>query len=248
MGFFLRKKPAKDFGQTSVRHLAVIMDGNGRWAQRRGLPRNAGHKAGAEKVRSITEWCGNRGIKYLTVYAFSTENWSRPTEEVYALMELLIEFLNKYDAEMEKQGVRLRILGEIESLQPYIRTELENAEKRSINRSKMQLIIAFNYGGRREIVNALKGIAKKVLEKEIKPEDIDEAMVARHLYLPDIPEPDLIIRSSGELRLSNFLLWESAYTELWFSNILWPDFSEKDLDLALADFAARDRRFGGVKK
>lgn len=247
MGFSLRKKVNKNVSQTSLVHLAVIMDGNGRWARKRGLPRKAGHKAGAEKLRSLTEWCGNRGIKYLTVYAFSTENWTRPTEEVSALMELLIEFLNKYDAEMEEQGVRLRILGELETLPPYLSAELGKAEKRSIHRHKMQLIIAFNYGGRRELVHSIKEIGRKVLANEIIIEDINESMISNNLYLPDVPDPDLIIRPSGELRLSNFLIWESAYSELWFSNTLWPDFTEKDLDIALNEFTSRERRFGGVK-
>ena len=248
MKFFPQKKLRADSESPVPAHLAVIMDGNGRWAKKRGLPRKAGHKAGAEKLRKITEWCGNRGVSYLTVYAFSTENWTRPTDEVSALMELLIEFLYKYDAEMEEQGVRLRILGEMESLPQNIKSELELAEKRSIHRSKMQLIIAFNYGGRRELVHATKDIARKVASGEIEIDDIDEALISSHLYLPDIPDPDLIIRPSGELRLSNFLIWECAYTEFWFSNILWPDFTEKDLDAALSDYALRDRRFGGVKK
>jgi len=247
MGFFSNKKIGVEVQKPVLTHLAVIMDGNGRWAKKRGLPRKAGHKAGAEKLRKMTEWCGNRGISYLTVYAFSTENWTRPTDEVSALMELLIEFLNKYDAEMEKQGVRLRVLGEMETLPSDIRGELKKAEERSVHRSRMQLIIAFNYGGRREIVHAAKEISRKVATGEVRPEDIDETMIKSHLYLPDVPDPDMIIRPSGEYRLSNFLIWESAYAELWFSNILWPDFTEKDLDTALAEFEKRDRRFGGVK-
>lgn len=248
MGFSLFKKPETKYMQSPLEHLAVIMDGNGRWAKKRGLPRKAGHKAGAEKLRSMTEWCGNRGIKYLTVYAFSTENWTRPSDEVSALMELLIEFLNKYDPEMERQGVRLRILGDIESLPADIRQELAVAIERSVNRKKMQLIIAFNYGGRRELLHAVKVITSKVTAGEIHQEDITEETISNNLYLSDVPDPDLIIRPSGELRLSNFLLWESAYSELWFSNILWPDFTERHLDMALADFTKRDRRFGGVKK
>ncbi|MHB1452432.1 MAG: isoprenyl transferase [Saccharofermentanales bacterium] len=249
MGFSLFKKYVRpDTALMNVPvHLAVIMDGNGRWAKKRGLPRSAGHKAGAEKLRNMTEWCGNRGIRYLTVYAFSTENWSRPSDEVAVLMSLLIEFLEKYDAEMARQGVRLRILGDVDSLQPDIRTALAKAVDRSAHRDKMQLIIAFNYGGRREIMHAARTIAVAAAAGEIKPEDIDEHMISLHLYLPDVPDPDIIIRPSGELRLSNFLLWESAYSELWFSDVLWPDFSEHELDKALADFDRRDRRYGGVK-
>jgi len=248
MNPFLKKKIAKNDEEPVLKHLAVIMDGNGRWATKRGLPRKAGHKAGAEKLRKMTEWCGNRGVSYLTVYAFSTENWSRPEEEVSALMDLLIEFLNKYDPEMERQGVRLRVLGDMETMPPHIRKELEAAEIRSAHRSKMQLIIAFNYGGRREIVHVVKEISRKVANGEIDPDKIDETLIPNYLYLPDIPDPDLIIRPSGELRQSNFLIWEAAYAEFWYSNVLWPDFSEKDLDEALTEFAKRDRRFGGVKK
>ncbi|MHB8964118.1 MAG: isoprenyl transferase [Saccharofermentanales bacterium] len=250
MGFSLFKKYIKpDTANMNIPvHLAVIMDGNGRWAKRRGLPRSAGHKAGAEKLRSMTEWCGNRGIRYLTVYAFSTENWSRPSDEVAVLMSLLIEFLDKYDSEMARQGVRLRVLGDTESLQPDIRAALDNAVERSVMRDKMQLVIAFNYGGRREIVHAARAVAAAAAAGDLTPEDIDEQSIARNLYLPDVPDPDIIIRPSGELRLSNFLLWESAYSELWFSDVLWPDFSEYELDKALADYNRRDRRFGGVKK
>ena len=249
MGFSLfRKKVHPDAGTLRVpEHLAVIMDGNGRWARKRGLPRGAGHKAGAEKLRSMTEWCGNRGIQYLTVYAFSTENWSRPTEEVSTLMSLLIEFLEKYDPEMARQGVRLRVLGDLQSLPADIRAALDEAVERSRTRTKMQLIIAFNYGGRREIVHAARLLARSVASGDILPEDIDEQAISDRLYLPDVPDPDMIIRPSGELRLSNFLLWESAYAELWFSDILWPDFSEKDLEQAITDYNRRDRRYGGVK-
>lgn len=248
MKFFPHKQLRTDNAGFVPTHLAVIMDGNGRWATKRGLPRKAGHKAGAEKLRKMTEWCGNRGIKYLTVYAFSTENWSRPTDEVSALMDLLIEFLYKYDPEMEEQGVRLRVQGDKATLPPHIREELDLAENRSIHRSKMQLIIAFNYGGRRELVHAAREICRKAVKDGFDPDSIDEKMISENLYLPDVPDPDLVIRPSGEYRLSNFLIWESAYAELWFSNILWPDFTQKDLDMALAEYAKRDRRFGGVKK
>ncbi len=247
MGFSLFKRKKVNYETLVPEHLAVIMDGNGRWAKKRGLPRKAGHRAGGEKLRKMTEWCGDRGIKYLTVYAFSTENWCRPSDEVSALMELLLEFLRKYDPEMEEQGVRLRILGDLDSVDKHICDELLAAQERSKHRGKMQLIIAFNYGGRREIVHSVKKIIEKIRSNEISVDEISEKSIGENLYLPDVPDPDLIIRPSGELRLSNFLLWEAAYSELWFSNVLWPDFNEKDLDEAIADFAERDRRFGGVK-
>ncbi|MDD4717508.1 MAG: isoprenyl transferase [Eubacteriales bacterium] len=241
-----RKPPFYDAGRIPV-HIGVIMDGNGRWARKRGLPRSAGHKAGAEKLRNVTEWCGNLGIKYLTVYAFSTENWSRPSEEVSGLMSLLIEFLEKYEPEMAIQGVRLRVLGDMDSLPDNIRRALDNAVQRSVNRQKMQLIIAFNYGGRREIAHAARKISEMITQGTITPADVSEDLISDNLYLPDIPDPDMIIRPSGELRLSNFLLWESAYSELWFSDVLWPDFSEEHLRKALEDYIHRDRRYGGVK-
>lgn len=243
--FLKRKKTQKT--QAGIDHLAVIMDGNGRWARKRGLPRNLGHKAGGETLRKVTEWCGNREIKYLTVYAFSTENWTRPSEEISSLMELLIEFLNQYEDEMEQQGIKLRVMGDLSNIDRNIREELDKAVKRSSHRKKMQLVIAFNYGGRREIVHAVGKIAKEVADGLIDPDDITEETLSSNMYLPDIPDPDLIIRPSGELRLSNFLMWQSAYSELWFSNVLWPDFKEADLDKAISDYKKRDRRFGGVK-
>ena len=246
--FFKKKKIVLTDPESLPVHIAMIMDGNGRWARRRGLPRSAGHKAGAEKLRNVTEWCGDLGIKYLTVYAFSTENWSRPSDEVAVLMELLIEFLAKYDPEMASQGVRLRVLGDLESLPENIKEALDEAVKRSVNRNRMQLIIAFNYGGRREIAHAAKVISVMTAKGDINPDEVDEKLISDHLYLPDVPDPDIIIRPSGELRLSNFLLWESAYSELWFSDVLWPDFSKEHLRMALEDYIHRDRRYGGVKK
>ncbi len=228
------------------RHLAVIMDGNGRWARQRGLPRQAGHRAGAGKLRDFCRMCGDRGIQYLTVYAFSTENWSRPADEVQALMDLFIEFFRRFDPELAEEGIRLRFSGDLAALPASIRAVIDENEQHAAGRNRMQLIIAFNYGGRREIVQACQHLAGQVLAGELLPEQIDEAAVQRSLYLPDVPDPDLIIRPSGEMRLSNFLLWQSAYAEFWFSDVLWPDFSEEDLDRALRDYTARDRRFGGV--
>lgn len=226
--------------------LGVIMDGNGRWAKKRLLPRSAGHRAGAENLKELCRNCGNYGVKYLTVYAFSTENWSRPEDEVHQLMDLFCEFFEKYDPELEQEGIRVRFTGDIDSLPERIREVCARGEERSKNRQKMQLIVAFNYGGRREIQNAVKQIATKVKAGEIAPEDITEDMISNNMYLPDVPDPELIIRPSGEMRLSNFLLWESAYSEFWMSECLWPDFGYDELTKAFADYAKRDRRFGGL--
>lgn len=230
------------------RHLAVIMDGNGRWASQRGLPRTAGHRAGAENLRTLCSLCGKRGIQYLTVYAFSTENWSRPKTEVQALMELFVEFFNRYERELEKEGVRVRFMGERTGLPDRVLNIMNRAEIHSIGRPNMQLIIAFNYGGRHEIVSACQKLAKAAAKGDQNPDQIDEVLFSSALYLPDVPDPDLIIRPSGEQRLSNFLLWQAAYSELWFSDVLWPDFKEEHLDAALADYTNRERRYGGLSK
>ena len=226
--------------------LAVIMDGNGRWAKKRLLPRSAGHRAGAENLKELCRNCGRYGVKYLTVYAFSTENWSRPEDEVHQLMELFVEFFEKYDPELEQEGIRVRFTGDIAALTEKVRKTIAEGEERSKNRQKMQLIVAMNYGGRREIENAARKIASKVKEGLIAPEDITEQMISENMYLPDVPDPELIIRPSGEMRLSNFLLCESAYAEFWVSKTLWPDFGYDDLTQAFKDYAGRDRRFGGL--
>ena len=228
--------------------LGVIMDGNGRWAKKRFLPRSAGHRAGAENLKELCRNCGRYGVKYLTVYAFSTENWSRPEDEVHQLMELFVEFFEKYDPELEEEDIRVRFTGDIAALPEKVRRTIAEGEERSKNRQKMQLIVAMNYGGRREIENAARKIAQKVKAGEIEPDDITEQMISDNLYLPDVPDPELIIRPSGELRLSNFLLWESAYSELWVSETLWPDFGYDDLTQAFKDYTGRDRRFGGLSK
>ena len=226
--------------------LGVIMDGNGRWAKKRMLPRSAGHRAGAENLKELCRNCGNYGVKYLTVYAFSTENWIRPEDEVNALMKLFVEFFNKYDPELEQEGIRVRFTGDIDALPTELQKVCHEGEARSLNRSKMQLIVAFNYGGRRELVQAVQKIAADVSSGKIAPEDITEDTISNNLYLPDVPDPELIIRPSGEMRLSNFLLWESAYSEFWVSDTLWPDFGYEELTQAFRDYARRDRRFGGL--
>ena len=228
--------------------LGVIMDGNGRWATQRHLPRSAGHRAGAENLKELCRNCGKYGVKYLTVYAFSTENWARPQNEVEQLMKLFVEFVDRYDPELKEEGVRMRFTGDIPALPEKVKEVIKIEEERSKDREKMQLIIAFNYGGRREIVNSCQKIAEKIKEGSIDPSDITEQMISDNLYLPDVPDPELIIRPSGELRISNFLLWECAYSEFWISDVLWPDFGYEELTQAFRDYALRDRRFGGLSK
>ena len=228
--------------------LGVIMDGNGRWAKKRLLPRSAGHRAGAENLKELCRNCGNYGVKYLTVYAFSTENWSRPQAEVDQLMKLFVEFFNKYDPELEEEGIRVRFTGDIEALPENLKKVCREGEERSKNRRKMQLIVAFNYGGRREITQAAQSLARDVKEGRLSLEDITEDSLSERMYLPDVPDPELIIRPSGEMRISNFLLWECAYSEFWVSDTLWPDFGYEDLTQAFRDYAKRDRRFGGLSK
>ena len=241
----------KDFDRKDLKipvSLGVIMDGNGRWAKKRLLPRSAGHRAGAENLKELCRNCGRYGVKYLTVYAFSTENWSRPEDEVNQLMKLFVEFFNKYDPELEEEGIRVRFTGDIDALPENLRKVCREGEERSLHRQKMQLIVAFNYGGRREIVQAAQKIASKVASGEIAPGDINEQMLSDNMYLPDVPDPDLIIRPSGEMRISNFLLWECAYSELWVSDCLWPDFGYEELTRAFEAYTKRDRRFGGLSR
>ncbi len=230
------------------RHVAVIMDGNGRWARKRGLPRYSGHYAGAENLREFCKWCIEFGISYTTVFAFSTENWQRPQQEVDSLMKLFLEFFARYEEELAAEGIRLRFCGEIGELPQSVQDTMQRAETSSLQRNKLQLIIAFNYGGRREIVKATRDLLASCKAGELKPEELTEEQLSARLYLPDVPDPDLIIRPSGELRLSNFLLWQSAYSELWFAKVLWPDFNRHDFTAAINDYASRQRRYGGLSK
>jgi len=228
-------------------HVAIIMDGNGRWATRRGLPRLAGHRAGVEALRQIVRFSAEQGIRYLTLYAFSTENWKRPQEEVIGLMDLLIEYLRKEVAELHAGGIRLNFIGRIDRLAEPIREEIMRAGALTADNEKMTVNMALNYGGRAEIVDAAQAIARKALNGEITDSAaIDEALFAEHLYTAGMPDPDLIIRPSGENRLSNFLLWQAAYAEFWFSDVLWPDFRPTHLAQALADYQQRERRFGRI--
>jgi undecaprenyl diphosphate synthase len=228
-------------------HVAIIMDGNGRWARKRGLPRIAGHKAGADAIRDIVRFCGEAGIRFLTLYAFSTENWKRPHDEVEGLMNLLLEYLDKETPELHKNGVRIRFLGALAELRPSIRSAISVAEEHTSNNSGLQLNIAVNYGSRPEMVRAVRLIAEKYRSGELASLDsITEETISEHLYTAGMPDPDLLIRPGEELRLSNFLLWQSAYTEIWTTSILWPDFRRAQLIHAIADFQKRERRYGNV--
>ena len=222
-------------------HIAIIMDGNGRWAKKRGLPRNAGHAAGSKKFKDIARYCNKIGVKHLTVYAFSTENWRRPEEEVKGIMNILRDYL-KDSKNYIKENIKLKFIGDRTPLPDDIKELMITAEKDSENATGLTCHIAVNYGGRDEIVNAVKSIT----EKAVATEDITEELISANLYTHDYPDPELIIRPSGELRLSNFLIWQAAYSEFWFSDVLWPDFSDKDLDRAIDDYNKRNRRFGGV--
>jgi undecaprenyl diphosphate synthase len=227
-------------------HIAIIPDGNGRWAARRGMPRNLGHREGANTFKSIAKYCNNLGIKYLTFYAFSTENWSRPKDEVDALMSLLLEFLRNADKELKGSNIRIRVVGDISRLTEELRSEIKRVIETTYSNTGLNLVFALNYGGRDEIVNAVRKIVQDVKKGVIKPEDINEQAVSCRLYTEGIPEPELLIRTSGEKRSSNFLLWQTAYTEFWYSSKLWPDFSQKDMNDAIIDYQSRNRRFGGV--
>jgi undecaprenyl diphosphate synthase len=228
------------------RHVAIIMDGNGRWATARGLPRFEGHRRGVEALRRAVKIAGDIGINVLTVYAFSSENWKRPAAEISELMGLLKLFVRRDLAELHKNGVKVRAIGERTSLAPDLRGLIEEAENLTRNNTKLTLVIAFNYGARDEIMRAVQKLAASVSAGEIAPSALTEQHLAAHLDLPDLPDPDLIIRTSGEQRLSNFLLWQAAYSEFVFLPVLWPDFDRSHFDQALTIYANRERRYGGV--
>ena len=227
-------------------HIAIIMDGNGRWAKAKNLPRTMGHKAGVETIRRVIKEADRLGVKYITLYAFSTENWKRPKDEVNALMKLLVQYLRSEVSELHRNKVVLRVLGDITALADECRKEIEESIELTKNNTGLVLNFAFNYGGRDEIIRAVKNVVDDVQEGKINKENITQELFANYLYTKYSPDPDLIIRPSGEQRLSNFLLWQCAYSEFWYSNINWPDFSEKDLQQAIYDYQNRDRRFGGV--
>jgi len=227
-------------------HVAVIMDGNGRWATRRGLPRVAGHREGVKAARAIVRAADAIGLRYLTLYAFSTENWNRPEDEVTTLMRLLEESIYRELPELMERNVRLRVIGRGSGVPLPVRRGIDHVVHETRANTGLTLLVAFNYGGRDELLDAFRALARQVRAGEITPEEIGEDHVSRALYTEGVPDPDLLIRTSGEMRISNFLLWQIAYTELWMTPVLWPDFGPIDLYRAIADFQQRSRRFGGV--
>lgn len=226
------------------RHIAIIMDGNGRWAQARGLPRVEGHRAGAKTVRMVVEECRRLEIRYLTLFCFSSENWSRPEQEVSALMRLFMQYLESEAAVLAKNGVRLRAVGDHAKLPPSVKQSLDNVISKTADQNGLDLILAISYGSRDEIVNATKKIASACLAGSMKVEEISAQSIQQNLYAPDVPDPDLLIRTSAEYRISNFLLWQLAYSEIVVSSLMWPEFGKEELERCLREYAGRSRRFG----
>ena len=237
----------KNSGDIPV-HIAIIMDGNGRWARKRGLPRVAGHKRGVDTVREITEACAEIGVKYLTLYTFSTENWKRPKEEVSTLMRLLLRSIRDRCDELMENKIRLTTIGDVSSLPTEVQKELHDAIERTKNNKRMTLNLALSYSGRWELLEAVKKIAEQTKEGKLKTDEITEQVISEHLTTKDYPDPDLLIRTSGEFRVSNFLLWQIAYTEFFISNVYWPDFKRKHLYEAIKNFQTRERRFGRLSE
>lgn len=233
-------------GASVPRHVAIIMDGNGRWARRHGLARSRGHREGAKSVEAVLRACREAGVNYLTLYAFSTENWARPKSEIGMLMKLLAQFLDRHESDLHKEQIRLRVIGRPEALPRAVLSKLRRVVKATESYGRFQLILALNYGARDEIARAAREIAALVKAGRLEVSDIDESVFAAHLYAPDVPDPDLMIRTSGEMRLSNFLLWQLSYAELYVTETLWPDFDGKEFAGALAVYAGRRRRFGDV--
>lgn len=241
-----RKKKIENSQRHIPTHIAIVMDGNGRWAKRRGLPRSAGHKVGAEAFRTIANYAKSIGLKYLTVYAFSTENWKRSPEEVNAIMELLEKYLREAIRDMDKNRVRFCFFGDLSRLSPELQEEAREAVERSKKYEGVQVNFCLNYGGRAEIIRSAQQFARDCMEGKCKPEDLTEEGFSNLMYSAGVPDPELVIRPGGELRTSNFLLWQSAYAEYYFTDVLWPEFGPKDLEKAIDSFNHRNRRFGGA--
>jgi undecaprenyl diphosphate synthase len=237
-----RAEPAAELPEQVPQHIAIIMDGNGRWAQSRGLPRLAGHRAGTENLRNIIRACVDFGVKYLTIYAFSTENWGRPEEEVSGLMGIFDEVFERELTELHKQGARLNHIGNLENVRPSLREKVRKGIQQTKDNDRLVLNVAFNYGGRDEIVQAVR----EIVRSGARPEDITEETIAQHLFTAGIPDPDLVIRTSGEQRISNFLIWQTAYSEWVFPQTFWPDFGREQLLAAIQEFGRRERRYGLV--
>lgn len=229
-------------------HVAIILDGNGRWAKKKNMPRNYGHVQGSKNVERICETAYKMGIKYLTVYAFSTENWNRPPEEVAALMKLLRNYMKTCLKTAEKNRMKVRVIGDKSGLDDDIRNRIEELEKASANNDGLNFQIALNYGSRDEMIRAMRKMGQDIKDGKVQPQDIDGSLFESYLDTHDIPDPDLLIRTSGELRLSNYLLWQMAYTEFYFTDVLWPDFTKEELEKAVLQYNNRDRRYGGVKE
>ena len=242
---FRKKKTAPQ--RTLPTHIAIVMDGNGRWAKKRGLPRQVGHRFGAEAFRTVANYAKSIGLKYLTVYAFSTENWKRSEEEVDAIMELLERYLREAIADMDKNRVRFCFFGDMSRLSPELRQEVQVAQERSAQYEGVQVNFCLNYGGRDEIVRAARRFAGECVSGACRPEELTEEKFSGYLYSAGVPDPELVIRPGGELRVSNFLLWQSAYAEYYFTDVLWPDFGAEELEKAIAAYQSRNRRFGGAK-
>lgn len=238
---------AKDISTRTANHVAIIMDGNGRWATSRGWPRLVGHRRGAERVRDIVSACPELGVRYLTIYAFSTENWKRSTEEVLGLMKLFARYIQTEAEKLSEKGVRLRFIGDRTRLDANLQALMGGIERRTANNDLLHLTVAINYGGRNEIARTMRRLAERVADGTLDPETIDEGTVTDALDTADIPDPDLVIRTSGEYRISNYLLWQTAYSEYEFTDTLWPDFTAEELSDILTRFSRRERRFGAAR-
>lgn len=232
--------------QGAPRHIAIIMDGNGRWAKERNLPRSSGHRAGMDRVKEIVQGAVESGVEFLTLFTFSTENWSRPRKEIEMLMRSLDHFLSRQSGELNKNNIRLRVIGRGRPLPGYLQDNIRRVEEKTRGNSALTLVVALNYGSRQEIVDAVKKFSSAAIKREVDIESLNVELFSRYLYTADIPDPDLLIRTSGEMRLSNFLLWQLSYSELYFSRKYWPDFRKADLKKAIEEYKRRNRRFGGL--